>query len=123
MEQRHIQNAKQDYTRNNQYNDIHPDALATGDQDGKGTGHGGHTHYLPDCNGILNDFTRSRSQLDTDIRSGAGNCQDNSARNIMFARSVFSPVREYSKDLIDSTMNIAEGQYTTNVYQVRVPVC
>ena len=40
---------RNDYTKNDEYSQIHPDAISNGDPLGKGTGHGGHTHYLPDC--------------------------------------------------------------------------
>ena len=49
MEERHAEIAKSDYNINDQYNSTHKDALSDGDPQGKGTGHGGHTHWLPDC--------------------------------------------------------------------------
>ena len=43
MEERHVEEVRSDYNRENVYSVTHPDALATGDAQGKGTGYGGHT--------------------------------------------------------------------------------
>ena len=37
MEERHKEQVRSDYNRENQYNVTHPDALANGDAQGKGT--------------------------------------------------------------------------------------
>ena len=50
IEERSVEIVRSDYNIENQYGPSHPDALSNGDVNGKGTGHGGHTHYLPDCN-------------------------------------------------------------------------
>ena len=49
MEERHVEEVRSDYNRENVYSVTHPDALATGDAQGKGTGYGGHTFSLPNC--------------------------------------------------------------------------
>ena len=90
MDARHIQEARSDYQRNNQYSATHPDALASSGN-GKGTGHGGHTHWLPNCRGTIGII--NYSNFDTDIRSGAGNDCDNTARQF--------PRRPYRKPEAD----------------------
>ena len=50
MEERHEEITRSDYNIENQYGATHKDALSDGDAQGKGSGSGGHTHYLPDCN-------------------------------------------------------------------------
>ncbi len=87
MDARHIQEARSDYQRNNQYSATHPDALASSGN-GKGTGHGGHTHWLPNCHGTIGII--NYSNFDTDIRSGAGNDCDNTARQKSLARSLYN---------------------------------
>ena len=49
MEERHEEIVRSDYNITNQYGPTHQDALSDGDAQGKGTGHGGHTHFLPNC--------------------------------------------------------------------------
>ena len=76
MDARHVQEARSDYQRNNQYSATHPDALASSGK-GKGVG-GGHTHWLPNCRGPIGMF--NYSNLITSISSGAGNDCDTMAR-------------------------------------------
>lgn len=45
MEERHTEITRSDYNIENQYSATHKDALSDGDAQGKGTGHGGHTHF------------------------------------------------------------------------------
>ena len=40
---------RNDYSRVDEYSELHCDALSNGDPLGKGTGIGGHTHSTPDC--------------------------------------------------------------------------
>ena len=49
MEERHNEIVRSDYNLNNAYSSTHPNAISDGDVKGKGTQHGGHTHFLPDC--------------------------------------------------------------------------
>lgn len=121
MEERHSQLVRQTYSPTDAYSAIHKDALATGDQNGKGTGHGGHTHSLPNCNGTLGLFVYS--DLDTGINSGAGNCDDNKQRRISLVRSMYNHEFEYAYKNIDSSKNLAEGQYSVNRVQTRIYRC
>lgn len=109
IEGRHEMLTRSHYTRDNQYSSTHPDALATGDAQGKGTGHGGHTHWLPDCNGTLGIF--NYSNFDTAISSGAGNKDDNEARDKALKISMYNSERAYSAKLVDTSKNVREGQY------------
>lgn len=121
--ERHEQMARQTYTKEDPYHVGHQDALATGDQNGKGTGSGGHTFYLPDCTLGINDFTKSFNQLDTHPNSGAGNCEDNQARNKAFERMMYTHLRPYSYMNLDSSRNLAEGQYSVNRQVTRIKKC
>lgn len=109
MDERHEEIVRSDYNQYNQYSGTHPDALATGDAQGKGTGHGGHSFWLPNCNGTLGVF--NYSNFDTDPDSGAGNDADNEARSTAMARSLYNPTYQYSARLVDTSANVLEGQY------------
>lgn len=109
IDERHNEIVRSDYQSTNQYSGTHPDALATGDAQGKGTGHGGHTFWLPDCSGTLGIF--NYSNFDTNPTSGAGNNVDNETRNTAMARSLYNYENQYSARIIDTTLNVREGQY------------
>lgn len=109
MEERKEEMVRSDYQRTNQYSATHNDALATGDAQGKGTGHGGHTHWLPNCSGTLGVF--DYSNFDTNASSGAGNDDDNDARTTAMARSLYTYENTYSARSVDTSANVAEGQY------------
>ena len=109
MDERHDELVRNDYTVNNYYSATHPDAIANGDSRGKGTQHGGHQFWLPNCNGTLGMF--NYSNFDTNPTSGAGNNTDNEARNIAMTRSLYDYERQYSAKLVDTSANILEGQY------------
>ncbi|CCZ11846.1 unknown [Prevotella sp. CAG:1092] len=111
MEERHKEQVRSDYNRENQYNVTHPDALANGDAQGKGTGFGGHSFWLPNCSGSLNMI--NYSNFDTGISSGAGNNTDNEMRNKALARSLYNQENVYSAKLVDTSENVREGQYQT----------
>lgn len=112
MDERHEEIVRNDYNKDNQYGVNHPDALATGDAQGKGTGHKGHSHWLPNCSGSLGVF--NFSNFDTNINSGAGNNADNAAREAAMVRSLYNPDKPYSARVIDTTANLREGQYRVN---------
>lgn len=109
MEERHEELIRNDYTINDQYSATHKDALADGDKRGKGTGHKGHSFWLPNCNGQLGVF--NYSNFDTAPESEAGDAADREARHTAMARSVYNAENPYSAQLVDTSANIAEGQY------------
>ena len=102
---------RNDYTRVDEYWAGHPDALATGDPLGKGTGHGGHTHSVPDCN---KPSSIDYSNFDTSDR--AGGLYDIAGRNGIGGRtflkniSVYNEEFEYGANLVDTSLNVADGQ-------------
>ena len=107
MELRHEQMGRSDYNPNNEYNEQHRDALATGDDKGKGTGDfGGHGWIVP-------DMSKPRSQMSGMFNTDAGgNDCDNAARSVMTSRSLYGPGREYGYDVVvDTLANRLEGQY------------
>lgn len=112
MDGRHTMEVRSDYQRSNQYSETHQNALATGDSKGKGTGHGGHSHWLPNCNSQMGVF--NYSNFDTALGSGAGNNVDNEARNTSIVRSLYGPTTPYGASIIDTSMNVAEGQYVVS---------
>lgn len=123
MEARHEMEVRSDYQRTNQYNATHPDALATGDWQGKGTGHPGHSFWLPNCNLPTNLF--NYSNFDTDPQSHPGNGDertpntDNWARLQMMTRSLYNSNSPYDENIIDTSANVAEGQYVESAASLR----
>lgn len=121
MDERHEEIARNDYNSLDQYSKTHKDALSTGDAQGKGSGHQGHTHWLPNCNGELGVI--DYRNFDTDINSNIGNCNDVAMRTRSLARSLYSHVNVYSERLIDRSNNIAEGQYVFTGVKSRTDGC
>ena len=102
---------RNDYSRTDEYSSTHPDALATGDPQGKGTGHGGHTHSIPDCN---MPSTIDYSNFDTSSNSG-GEYDINGRNGVggrIFAQniSVYNEENSYCGIGIDTSANVADGQ-------------
>ena len=52
IEERSEEIVRSDYNQENPYGPTHPDAMSDGDAQGKGTGHGGHTAWTPDCTNL-----------------------------------------------------------------------
>lgn len=121
MDERHEEEVRNDYNRINQYSKTHSDALSTGDAQGKGSGHQGHTHWLPNCNGPLNVI--DYRNFDTDFNSNIGNCNDVGMRNQSMARSLYNQNVVYSEKLIDRSNNIAEGQYVFTGIRTKTNGC
>ena len=115
IEERSVEIVRSDYNIENQYSPSHPDALSNGDVNGKGTGHGGHTHYLPDCNKPTS--TIDYSNFDT---LNGGGLYDIEGRNDVGGRkkainsSLYNNERQYSANLVNTEINLRQGQYQTN---------
>ena len=115
IEERSVEIVRSDYNIENQYGSSHADALSDGDVHGKGTGHGGHTHYLPDCNKPTS--TIDYSNFDT---LNGGGLYDIEGRNDVGGRkkainsSLYNHERQYSANLINTEINLRQGQYQTN---------
>ena len=111
IDSRHESIVRNDYTWNDEYTAQHPDALSTGDPQGKGTGYGGHTHSVPDCN--LPTSMIDYSNFDTD---GGGGLYDIKGRNDVGGRerlmaiSIYNKENQYGPALVDTSLNVADGQ-------------
>ena len=111
---------RNDYTKNDEYSATHPDAISNGDPQGKGTGHGGHTHVVPDRNLILTtedgvSYSKyNYSELDTENGGGSYDIEGRDGiggRNFLQSISKFNRENSYGLNYVDTSLNIAEGQY------------
>lgn len=101
---------RNDYNPSDEYSVIHKDALSDGDPQGKGTGHGGHTHSIPDCS---RPSSISYSNFDTE---NGGGLYDIEGRNGIGGRrflqniNKYGPNNEYGTNMVDTSANVADGQ-------------
>ena len=112
MEERHQEITRSDYNIENQYSATHQDAISDGDPQGKGTGHGGHTHFLPDCTKPTTtidyrnfDSENGGGYYDIEGRNGI------SGRKRAMAISIYNKETQYGPTLVDTTENVSDGQY------------
>lgn len=113
---RHEEIVRSDYNINDAYSDSHEDALSNPDDvnkiHGKGTGSGGHQHYVPDSSKPSTLF--NYSNLDT---SNGGGAYDIHGRNEQGGRNRLLKINLYNKDnaygpnSIDTSANIEDGQF------------
>lgn len=112
IDERHVEIARSDYNIENQYSSTHKDAVSDGDSFGKGTLHGGHTHWLPDCTKPVGQI--NYSNFDTE---NGGGCYDIKGRNGIggreraLASSMYNKEAQYGSNFVDTTLNVNEGQY------------
>lgn len=112
IEERHKEITRSDYNIEDQYGPTHKDALSDGDPQGKGTGHGGHTHYLPDCTKPTG--TIDYSNFDTDHGGGQYDIEGRnniSGRKRALAISMYNKENMYGPTLVDTSINRSDGQY------------
>lgn len=112
IEERHNEIVRSDYNIENQYSSTHKDAISDGDAQGKGTGHGGHTHYLPDCN--KPSTTIDYSNFDTTNGGGLYDIEgrnDVGGRKKAIASSLYNSENQYSANLVNTEINVRDGQY------------
>jgi hypothetical protein len=101
---------RNDYNRTDEYSEKHSDALSDGDILGKGTGRGGHTHSIPDCNkpSAINystfDTNNGGGKYDIEGRNGKG------GRLFLENISKYNKNNEYGAHLVDTSANLADGQ-------------
>lgn len=101
---------RNDYNISDVYSDTHKDAMSDGDALGKGTGHGGHVHSIPDCNkpSAINysnfDTENGGGIYDIEGRNGKG------GRNFLKTISKYSSINEYGAHMVDTSANLADGQ-------------
>ena len=107
VEERKIEMNHNLYTAENDYLTKHYS------NQGKGTGHGGHTHWLPNAD-ATSPTTINYSNFDTE---NGGNIYDKEGRNNVGGReksiklSLYNKENQYSINLIDSEENQRQGQY------------
>lgn len=112
IDERKNETLQSEYNVNNQYSPQHTDALTDGDKHGKGTGHGGHTHWLPDSTKA--STTINYSNFDTE---NGGNVYDVEGRNNIggrnkaLASSLYNKEHQYGIHLINSEENQRLGQF------------
>lgn len=112
IEERHNEIVRSDYNIEDQYSSAHKDAISDGDALGKGTNHGGHTHFLPDCSKptTMIDY----SNFDT---VNGGGFYDIEGRNDIGGRkramgySLYNQENQYSANLVNTEENLRQGQY------------
>ena len=120
---------RNDYTKNEEYNETHRDAISDGDPQGKGTGHGGHTHVIPNHELAQNDENSvwysayNYSQFDTENGGGQYDIEGRNGiggRNWLKSISKFNEENQYGLNYVDTSLNIAEGQYVAGIKNVGV---
>ena len=101
---------RNDYTKDDIYNENHEDALSDGGVKGKGTGKGGHVHTIPNHS---KPSTIDYGKFDT---NGGGGLYDIKGRNGVGGReflttiSLYGPQNEYGAHMIDMSANLVDGQ-------------
>ena len=113
LERRQEELVRNDYTRFDEYSQTHKDAISDGDPLGKGSGHGGHTHSIPNCDlpkGMMDysNFDTQASNLgglyDIEGRNGVG------GRNFLKTISLYNEENSYGINSVDTTANVEDGQ-------------
>lgn len=112
IEEREQEIVKSHYSSENPYGAGHPDAISDGDVLGKGTNHGGHTHWLPDCTQpktklVLSNFdtTNGGGKYDIEGRNDIG------GRRRALAMSMYNKDYEYGSNLVNTEANRNQGQF------------
>lgn len=111
IEERKKEIVRSDYNIENQYSSTHEDALSNGKPLGKGTGHGGHTAWLPDCSKPTT--TINYSNFDTFNGGGVYDIEgrnDIGGRLKLISSSLYNYTNEYSANLVDTEKNLLDGQ-------------
>lgn len=101
---------RNDYSKVDEYSAAHKNAISDGDVKGKGTGHGGHTHSVPDC---TKPSTIDYSNFDTEHGGGRYDIEGRNGvggRNFLKNISMYNETFEYGATLVDTSANVADGQ-------------
>lgn len=113
IDERHNELGHADYNPSNAYSETHPDALgpdtpnANGDETGKGTGVS-MTYSIPSTTKNPNSPISYRNM----ITDKGGSAVDINARNIQQGINLYGPNNSYGIGSVDTSANVAEGQYT-----------
>ena len=113
IERRKEDIVRNDYSQQDEYSQTHPDAISDGDPLGKGSGHGGHTHSIPDCTKpkSLIDY----SNFDTSANNVGGSYDINGrngigGREFLLTISKYNSEKQYGINSVDTTLNVQDGQ-------------
>lgn len=110
IESRNETIVRNDYNKSEKYEDTHIDALSNGDVKGKGTGHGGHTHSIPDCNkpSVINysNFNTENGGGLYDIEGFEGR----GGRRFLQTISLYNEENQYGAHMIDTRANRDDSQ-------------
>ena len=116
VEERKKEIIRSDYNRSDAYSEEHIDAIWNPDDEtkylGKGTGSGGHQHYVPNPN--LPSTSINYSNLKTTEGGGAYDIHGRngqSGRNRLVSINIYNKENSYGFDSVDSSANIEDGQY------------
>lgn len=112
IEERNDEIAKSDYKNDNQYSHTHKNAQSDGDKKGKGTNHGGHSHFLPDSS--KSKYTIDYSNFDTENGGNEYDIEgrnDVGGRNKALASSLYNKNYQYGAHLINTEENQRLGQF------------
>lgn len=112
IQERNNEIVRSDYNKEDQYTATHKDAISDGDAQGKGTNHGGHTAWLPDC--TKPKTTIDYSNFDTTNGGGLYDIEgrnDIGGRKRAMASSLYNQEHQYSANLISTEQNVKDGQY------------
>lgn len=117
IDERENEISRSDYNAKDPYGPTHPDAMSDGDPQGKGTGHGGHTAWQPDCTKPTNMIDYSNFDTFSTEDHTIGGLYDIKGRNDVggreksMASSMFNHERPYGAELVNTTENVLLGQY------------
>lgn len=112
IEERQEEITRNDYNVEDQYGPTHKDAISDGDPLGKGTGHGGHTFFLPDC--TKGPSTIDYSNFDTEHGGGQYDIEGRNGiggRNRVTTYNLYNKENQYGANLVKTAENIAQGQF------------
>jgi hypothetical protein len=112
IDERNTEIVRSDYNSSDQYSATHKDAISDGDAQGKGTQHGGHTAWLPDCSKPLNMI--DYSNFDTFNGGGYYDIEgrnDIGGRKRAMVNQLYNSENQYSANLINTEENRNAGQY------------
>lgn len=112
IDERNTEIVRSDYNSSDQYSATHKDAISDGDAQGKGTQHGGHTAWLPDCSKPLNMI--DYSNFDTFNGGGYYDIEgrnDIGGRKRAMVNQLYNSENQYSVNLINTEENRNAGQY------------
>lgn len=104
--------------KNNVYDEQSEKAKSHNDElhpHGKGTGHGGHTHLVPNKN--TSKTSIDRSQIDTENGGGSYDIfgrENSGGRNRSKMINLYNSGYQYNEDSIDTSKNIEDGQWSNN---------